>query len=123
MLEITKIHEDERGEIYSLPLKNEEETALFTTKKGYARGGCIHEINDEYLVIINGRVNFLLGDKWLTLQKGMSMFIPHGTPHMFIAEEDSITIEWGVTKAEKEKKEPTMRKYVETINKQVKENE
>ena len=53
MLKLSKLHEDKRGEIYLITgdLKEHEEITLFTTRKGYARGGCIHNINDEYCTI------------------------------------------------------------------------
>lgn len=116
MLELKKIHEDNRGEMYVIPLENDKEIKILTTKEGYARGGCYHEKNDEFFMVIQGTVNFLIGGRWATYPEGSSGLVPKGLPHMMIAETDCLTIEWGATKAETETRHEGYRKYVESLN-------
>ncbi len=98
------------------PSVPEKDLMIYTTKAGCARGGGYHLLNDEYVVVIEGTVNILLDDKWMTLKKGMSVFIPHNTIHMMVAETDCIMMEWGVTKEEKNTVDETTRNYVKWMN-------
>lgn len=121
MLEIKKIHEDDRGEIYSIvgdTLKENYEIVLLITKKGYARGGCVHPNSDEYCTVLEGSVKYWLGNElpeWL--HKGMSIMIPKSTPHFFRSQRDSIIAEWGPNPEEKDIKDIKMRNTVMEINK------
>ena len=116
MLEMKRVHNDERGEIYVIPLSKDKDIAICTTNKGYARGGGIHKNNDEFFTIIKGIVQYVIDGKEKIFQEGMSGFIPHDTPHMMRAKTDSITMEWGATIAEKQTYNAEYRKLVEKIN-------
>jgi len=119
MLKIDKVHEDERGEIYSITGDTGpfEEFVILTTKKGFARGGCIHNLNNEYGIILSGEVDYQIGEyKHEKCKAGDRMFIKKGTPHYFYAQEDSIVMEFGATTEEKKEKHPEFRKLVDIIN-------
>ena len=116
---VVKLHEDSRGTIYSLSgiTSDGKEITILHTRRGYARGGCIHDINDEYVAVLEGMVKYWIGDEHPEmLQKGMSLLIPAGKPHMFVAQTDSILLEWGKTKEEVGDKDVEMRKKVDEIN-------
>ena len=116
------IHEDERGMIASftddlIP----HEVAVFTTKVGFARGGCVHNENDEYLSVIEGSINLYLNDCGTHysvhgMTKGAIRKIPKGIPHFYTAHIDSAVIEWGAAPEEKQNKHEPTRKMVEDIN-------
>ncbi len=116
-MRLEEIHADARGKINLLTgdMKLDEIT-VFTTNAGYARGGCIHEINDEYTVIIEGEVLYCIGDKYSILKKGDSCIIPKLTPHYFLSITDSIVLEWGAIPIEKLKKHAKYRQIVDNIN-------
>ena len=99
-----------------IQLLKDDEITIFTCKKGMARGGCIHNLNDEYFVVLEGIIKYKIGDDVEIFRKGMSGMIPAGTPHYFIAQVDSIVAEWGATIAEKQEKHKETRKIVEGIN-------
>jgi len=68
------------------------------TRKGYARGGDIHR-GLQYNTVIKGQFQVRQlypkgGESVRTLIAGRSIIIPFGIPHVFIAQEDSIMIEW-----------------------------
>ena len=119
-LKFEKIHEDYRGEIYLVldVLKEGRELTLFTTKKRYARGGCIHRLNGEYCVVIKGKIKYLIGDKPpLILSEGETCYIEPGTPHFFISlSDDCVVMEWGAMPEEKKERDPDARAIVEHIN-------
>jgi len=122
-LQLHKIHEDDRGAIFLIKgdLKEHEEITLFTTKKGLARGGCIHKKNDEHCVVLEGKIIYYIGEAiksnaGLLCDKGDSVLIPKNTPHYFIAFEDSLVMEWGATPEEKLEKHKETREIVEEIN-------
>jgi quercetin dioxygenase-like cupin family protein len=119
MLKFEKIHMDERGEIYVITgaLPEGREITLFTTKKGYARGGCVHRENRERVTMINGGVRYHIEhlspkEYW----EGDLFTIPAGVAHYFISLTDSVVIEWGATIEEKKEYNPEWRKIVEKIN-------
>jgi len=91
-----KIHEDKRGEIYTLKLFNKTYWHMYT-HKGHARGGDIHE-GKQYNVVVTGK--FLVrmiqkeGEKEVIICAGETIVIHKETPHVFIALEDSYMIEW-----------------------------
>jgi mannose-6-phosphate isomerase-like protein (cupin superfamily) len=122
MLQINKINEDERGAIYLIEgddLQWHDEITLFVTKRGYARGGCIHKISNEHCLVLEGIITYIIGDDGPEkMNKGTTAFIPKNTPHYFISNTDSIVIEWGATPEEKVDKHPQFRKRVEHINEQ-----
>ena len=118
---IKKITEDKRGAIFLVEnlLENNKEFTFMEMKRGSARGGCFHS-NDEFFAVIKGRVKFICGDKEQELSMGDSGKMPALKPHLFIALEDSIVSEWGITTKEKksDKKDEKLRAMVESINKQ-----
>ena len=112
-----KIHEDKRGVISLLTgLQVFPEVTIFETKKGCARGGCIHEINDEFCCVIEGKVLYYVNDIEHALSPGDCIVVPKSTPHYFIAVEDSVVMEWGPTPEEKRLKYKLFRDIVEKIN-------
>jgi len=117
-MKLREIHTDDRGTISLLEndLVNYPEVTIFKTNKGYARGGCIHNISDEYCTVIEGHVEYWIGDDMLDMSDGDSMKIPKGTPHYFVSVTDSIVLEWGATVEEKQNKHVEFRKIVDKIN-------
>lgn len=114
-MKLNVIHSDSRGEIAVIEDAIQEEFTLFKTLKGKARGGCIHD-SDEYLIVIDGSIKLVLNDQYFKVHKGTSIFIPKGTVHYFIALEDCIVSEWGVTKGQKGEHDINARKIVDEIN-------
>ena len=124
MLKMKKIHKDDRGEIYCIngsSLKELEEIALFTCRKGLARGGCIHKLHDEYCVVFEGEIDYYIGNcsRPVNVKKGETVKIHKNTPHYFIALENCVVSEFGASVEEKKKKHTKTRKIVEQINKRV----
>ena len=115
-MKLAKIHKDKRGEIWILLKDNKEHTFLITNK-GYARGGCIHRKSKEYVVVLEGTVEYhIRGKRIKTYSKGESLSINKNTPHYFISKEDSIVLEWGATPEEKKERHKQWRKTVDKIN-------
>lgn len=121
MLKLKEIHKDDRGEIYIMigDLKDHKEITFFTTKKGFARGGCIHKINDEFSTVLEGRIQYSVGDNKILAKKGESIKIPRNTPHYFISLTDSLVTEWGCLPEEKIEKHKAFREVVDGINKKM----
>jgi len=96
-MHLDTIHKDERGDIHLLlgDLDTLEEVTIFKTKKGFARGGCIHHKSDEYCVLFEGEVIYIIGDKRSVCKPGDRIYIPVNTPHYFIALSDCVMAEWG----------------------------
>jgi len=46
-------------------------------------GGHAHEANDEVFYVIEGTPEFLIGEKWVALEKGAFVRIPAGVVHDF----------------------------------------
>lgn len=115
---LSKIHSDDRGSVRIITGKEigHPEISILTAKKGYARGGCVHDKSDEYMVVVSGSVIYQIGDKTHRFKVGDSCIIPKGTPHYFVALEDSVVLEWGATLEEKLKKHKAFRKIVDKIN-------
>lgn len=122
MLKLKQIHKDDRGEIYLIlgNLKEYEEITLFSTNKGFARGGCIHKINDEFNVVLEGKIRYFVGEKEVLMKAGDSLKIPRDTPHYFISLTDSLVSEWGCSPEEKIEKYKPFRDIVDNINKKSK---
>jgi hypothetical protein len=136
-MKLNKIHEDERGEIYTITGEemNTPEITLLRTNNGFARGGCIHELRDEFCVCVEGLVEHYLegtdpdqqlpiapqhkeGFKLTNLHKGKPVLIPHGTPHYFYSKTDSVVLEFGA-KIDETTKHPETRDFIDQINKKV----
>lgn len=109
------VHSDERGEIYIAPWKKERDIAIFTTKQGYARGGCIHH-DDEFFVVIAGEVGCTIDDEYRIYKAGMSDCIKKNIPHMTVSLTDSVIMEWGARRDDKNTYHEGYRKKVEMIN-------
>lgn len=119
MLQYKKVHEDARGEIsilYDPNEKDDKEIAFLRTNAGYARGGCIHRINDETAIVAKGKVKYYIDGKELYAFEKDIIFIPKSTSHYFISLTDSIIIEFGATISEKQEKDPETKKIVDKIN-------
>lgn len=119
-MELKKIHEDDRGYIYLVKdlLDDNREFTFLEIKNGYARGGCLHS-EDEYFIVLKGKIRYIHGNLEETVSMGESRTIPAGEPHAFVALEDSIVSEWGITTEEKERggRDQEMRKMLDEINK------
>lgn len=114
------IHKDERGEIFCF-YEGGREYTLLTTRKGFARGGCVHPRHCEYFVVLKGMVRYVVvhdgipyGEVFI---EGSNGVIDMNEPHYLLALEDSITLEWGADPDEKAMKHPVWRNVVEEINK------
>ena len=118
MLKLKKLYEDKRGEIYLIKgdLKEHEEITIFTTEKGYARGGCIHNLHQEFCTILEGKVKYQVGDEIKEYLAGDTLIIPVSTPHYFLALTDCVVIEWGASPEEKKEKYLPFRQIVDAIN-------
>jgi mannose-6-phosphate isomerase-like protein (cupin superfamily) len=116
----TKITEDGRGAIFLVEglLEDNKEFTFMEMKKGSARGGCFHP-NDEHFAVIKGKVRFILGDEEKIVSVGDAGKIPAMKSHAFIALEDSIVSEWGITTEEKKAntKDKKLRAYLDETNK------
>jgi quercetin dioxygenase-like cupin family protein len=115
---MNKIHEDERGEIYSIPLGENEDIAILKTNKGYARGGHSHPDRDEYFIVVKGIVKYWMGGQHEIYHEGMSDVVPKGEPHFFLSLKDSLIIHWGANH-EKSIVDEAMRSRIDQINKWV----
>jgi len=123
-MEFTKIHSDERGDIYSLTGLNQyAEVVLFKTKAGFARGGCIHNRSSEHICILEGEIDYAFGNDSadaeihkVRLNVGENFVIAKNTPHYFYSLTDSIVLEWGATLEEKKEKYMRYRIIVDKIN-------
>ena len=73
-------------------------------------------IKGSGLVIVKGRIKLLLGDEEKVLSMGESIKIPANKTHAWVALEDSITAEWGVTEEEKKGRDLELRKIIDQIN-------
>jgi mannose-6-phosphate isomerase-like protein (cupin superfamily) len=117
------IHEDERGTISLLHgFQTYEEATMFTTKDGYARGGCVHLDSDEFLCVLEGSICFVYGigsaEVRLQLNAGNTFKIKANTPHYFISSGDSIVMEWGPKVEEKNNRYAPFREKVDIINRE-----
>ena len=121
MLKLDQIHKDQRGEIYLLKgnLKENKEITIFKTNKGFARGGCIHRLNDESGIVLEGKIQYFIGKDEVFLSKGETMKIPRNTPHCYISLTDSLVMEWGCLPEEKIEKYKPLRDMVDKINKKI----
>jgi len=123
MIEFNKIHEDARGQIFLLTglFPEDKEVTLFLTKKGYARGGCIHRKNAEYCCVLDGEIVYYVEGQTFIIHlfKGDTYLIEKGRQHYFVSSTDSTVIEWGATPEEKKKK-GIWRSFVDEINGRIK---
>lgn len=114
--EVIKLDEDLRGKIFIIKDLMDCEMNILTIKEDYARGGCIHPDDDEYFVVIKGKIMVNIGGNIRTVSQGDSMKIPKGKAHMFLAMKDSIVSEWGVKDFTKTYYDESMRKAINSYN-------
>ena len=118
-MEFKKVHEDERGQIYAIGgmLTGDREIALLVTKRGYARGGCIHRRNPEFFIVLSGQVSYHIAhENEQIVGVGEAIEIPPGMPHYFETLMDTVAMEWGTTASEREEYDTKLRRLVEEIN-------
>jgi len=130
-IRLVKVADDKRGAIHLVEnlLADNKEFTFLEIKKGFARGGCYHDVPENWIVL-RGSVRvgtFDTKNDWEHIggyysnvgkKEGDSgIFLP-GVAHFFEALEDSIIIEYGVTSAEKkdDKKFEPLRTMVNKIN-------
>lgn len=118
MLKLERVHQDKRGEIYSLMDKSWlANIVLLITEQGCARGGCVHKESDEYVTVLGGRIKFYIeGMEPRILKKGDNIIVPCGKPHYFVSLTSSLVIEWGITFLDKGKYNKSFRNIVNKIN-------
>ena len=116
-LSMKKIHEDKRGYIFLVKnlLENNKEFTFLETKKGFARGGCLHP-KDEYVVVLKGKIKLILGNEEIELNTGESIKIPANKTHAWVALRRLHPSEWGVTEEEKKERDLELRKIIDKIN-------
>lgn len=117
-MKLSSIHQDKRGSVFAITDEDlgHPEVTIFTTNAGFARGGCIHTISDEYVCVISGEIEYVIGDTIHILRDGDSVIVPAGTPHYFTSWSFSVVQEWGATIAEKQEKHKEFRQIVDRIN-------
>lgn len=117
-MNLNSIHQDNRGQIFIITGEElgHPEMTMFHTKKGFARGGCVHNLSDEFICVVKGMIEYVMGGDYMTLQDGDSMVVPKGMPHYFYSITDSVVMEWGATPEEKKHKHPEYRQRVDKIN-------
>lgn len=102
-MELIKAHEDSRRSIHIIDglLDKNKEFSIIKLKKGKAIGGCMHS-KIEYMCLLSGCIVTKFGkEKEQIMFPGESKEILPYVPHMFVAEDDSIVCEWGITTEEK----------------------
>jgi len=110
------VHKDERGEITEIRLNGNFAGALFTTKKGYARGGESNPSSKSLIQLEGKGVWFLIhpnGKREIVEQKGSDVLrLAKDTYHLFVALEDSMFFRgFDSGKFEKPNYHPELRKY------------
>lgn len=119
-MELKKINNDARGYIETLigDFTNLEEVTIFRTKANKARGGCLHPESKEMLIVLEGTIQYIYGEDSTTILLGPNDYfiLPPNSPHFFISLTDSIVMEWGPSKKEKQEKYLPFRKIVDKIN-------
>lgn len=104
-MEVTKIHEDERGSLYTIRFKDKE-FLLIETKQGYSRGGDYHQ-SKQHFTLLKGKIQLKYKVKYniydpndigcdmnKILEEGNSISIDAEMPHMFTALTDCLVVEW-----------------------------
>jgi mannose-6-phosphate isomerase-like protein (cupin superfamily) len=113
-----EILNDGRGSMRLYKYKDME-YKICEIKKGMARGGDVHNYAEQYDLVLYGKIKFIKKenniDKIQILVKNDFIEIKRGIPHVFIALEDSLLIEWRNGPFERKIYEP-YRKLCEGIN-------
>lgn len=116
-MKLTKIHSDKRGDIYTVTDGKSKEITILKTNKGFARGGCVHRINDEHFCVAKGKVALYYGNQYEELSiDSDTVKIKKKTPHYFVSLTNSIVIEFGTVRKEKAVKNKKFRAEVDKIN-------
>ena len=118
-MKIKLVHKDVRGSTYSITgreLCGLPEVALFYTKQGYARGGCVHYGYDEDFLLLKGEIHFFDDKTTFALSSGESFHINKGTAHGFKALTDCVCMEVGVPPEHKGDKDKRMHEKIARIN-------
>jgi len=119
-MELQTIHSDARGSISLLlgDLNMFKEVTVFKTNAGFARGGCQHDIHDEFACVVEGEIEYVLGKskEVFIMGAGDTLRIPRGTPHYFLSINSSVVLEWGADPEEKKNKHAEFRKIVDDFN-------
>lgn len=114
-MNLIKIQEDKRGEFWALEgFTSFPEIKIIKTKKGIARGGCVHQ-EEEFFQVIEGMVLLFIGSNMEIVSSGRVIRIPENTPHYIISQTDSTIMEWGCN-PKNNTKDPQSLKIVEVIN-------
>jgi len=103
-IEVKKIHEDKRGEIWQLMILGKEHIIILT-KKGCKRGGDYHK-SVQHDVILEGAIKFVTPKYTIVLGEGEKIMTPKGIPHYFESLGDSVVLEWLEGKFEKKYYKP-----------------
>lgn len=116
-MKISEVHKDDRRTISLLSglIEEDKEFTIIHLNKGKAIGGCVHK-EREFMCVIDGSVFVTIGQVQEFLISGDGRCICAKKPHMFVAQEDSIIIEWGVSPEDKGKYNKEMRDEVNKIN-------
>ena len=120
-MKLKKVHQDKRGEIYTLVVDGpDKEITFLFTKKDFARGGCVHRFNNEYVTVLRGKVRYTVEyakhKQRNIFREGESFVILKESPHWFVSLTDSLVMEWGATLKEKNEKYKPFRDIVDKIN-------
>ena len=98
-------------------LADKKEMSIIILNKGKAIGGCKHD-KEENMVVISGKILYI-GDSLeanCEMTSGQSRTIKAHEPHTFVALEESILMEWGLT-AEEKKNQDKDKLHLQIINK------
>ena len=115
-MELKKVNEDKRGEIWTLTDDRFGEMTILFTKAGFARGGCVHD-QPEKLITLTGEIIYYEENEPARCVPYYHpiVYIDQYKAHGFKSVMNSVVLEIKsvVTKT---KYDPQMRKKVEDIN-------
>ncbi|MDW3217162.1 MAG: cupin domain-containing protein [Acidimicrobiales bacterium] len=60
----------------------------FYSPAGFAPPVHSHRYEDELVVMLDGEIDFLVGDERTTARTGELAYLPHGVPHSFVVQSD-----------------------------------
>lgn len=95
-MEVSLANKDRRGEIWKVQT-GKKVLWLAKTNKGFARGGDIHK-GKQYALILEGRVEVKMQypnqEVIIIYGKNETVVVNAEIPHVFIALEDTVFLEW-----------------------------
>jgi quercetin dioxygenase-like cupin family protein len=56
----------------------------------------VHNVDDEFFIIVEGRYNFLIAGAWTEVGPGAVVYLPRGTPHTFKNMGDKPSRHWAI---------------------------